>query len=648
MSANGNMNGSAKVQEVLDRMAMVSSVAKRKIDGDTDPEFIPSSSWQGHKNGYYFGTSATGTGYYLDRMGNGTTKRRRTVKIAEEHNEMRLLPSTLLERAEKQASGSTVIELTPKGIQSASNALTKIVNQNAMQRSQYANEPHQYMESELALYEQLTALQAIAANGQLYQNLLDNEALMSTLTQLLGHENTDVSASAIALFLEWLDPSLIDEDPDLISVLGSLASLVLKDAWETVVGNLSRFQHQQYGQDESQDQALKGIDNSLSLMENLLEFDLLTPNGLVGGEKQLSAAAFMVQETKIVSWLFQQIHADGATDELKGRCMELLAFVSQREDVHTVLTDWSKLPPFSSTLVFNDEEPKEKKKQEPIQGIELLLQVIGSFRKKQPENDNEVEFLENTCIALSSCVTFSPSNLSAFLEGQGTELVMRCLKERVHAGGCSLKLLDFFGGDPVHKRACEHLVVAGGFKYLFPMFLGNRIPKLAISQATTVKARREWSNAVETQTIRILYGLSGHLDDKSPEDAKARFVTKFVQDDLKCDRLVELLLSYDEKARKAEYNFYRSDVEEEVEEEEMVQLAALDAKLKGGGDLFHRLSAIAACLCVHSKRCHERILSQLQLQQSGISVIKAALEEFVSILGPGSQKEHLESLLKSI
>lgn len=76
-------------------------------------------------------------------------------------------------------------------------------------------------------------------------------------------------------------------------------------------------------------------------------------------------------------------------------------------------------------------------------------------------------------------------------------------------------------------------------------------------------------------------------------------------------------MHYDEKARAALYNFYRSDVEEEMAESE-VDLAALNAKLKGGGDLFHRVGAIAAFACAGSKRCHEHILAQLTLQKSGI------------------------------
>ena len=658
-------------------MAGASAVAKVEDDGR---DFIASKTWQGSKPGYYFGTSShEGTGYYrdtyqqqqLENDDGQQKKRKRTVQIAEDQNEMRILrPEHLLEQAEQKAKGSTVIELTPKGLRSATNSLEKAVTQNAMQRAQHANEPEQYMESELQLYEHVTSLQAIAANIDLYQHLLDKDTLLGLLVQLLGHENIDVGASVISLFYEWIDPALFteaqDSDPkNLLPILTRLASRILQDSWETIVANLVRFQPPTEGDDQD-DNNLKGTENVLSLMENLLEIDLLTPGGLLGnGDDEdssgntLSAAAYMVKETKIVSWLFLQIDdSESTTTEFQGRCLELLAIVAQREDVHTILPDFNNLAPYTSMFQEDDDEKDgptstKKKKQEPtiIQGMELLLQAIGKFRKLQPANDSQVEYLENACIVVSSCLTFSTTcNLQAFLKGQGIELVLRCLKERVHAGGSALKLLDFFGSEQVHKQACEHLVQAGGLKYILPIFMGTRIPKPApLLQANSRKVKREWSHLVETQTIRVLYALTRHLDDSSPHDAKVRLTAKFLQDDdSKCDRLVESILAYDQKARKAEYNFYRSDVEDQVEEEETIQLAALDAKLKGGGEVFHRLGAIAAFLCVSSKRCHERILSQLQLQQSGISVVKAALEEFVSVLGPGAQKEQLQSYLSQI
>lgn len=219
------------------------------------------------------------------------------------------------------------------------------------------------------------------------------------------------------------------------------------------------------------------------------------------------------------------------------------------------------------------------------------------------------------------------------------------------AGGVGLKLLDFFGDDAACKKGAEDIVTAGGLKYIFPLLLGSRIPKPASAGTATKKEKREWLSMIKEQTIRVFYALTLQLDDQSPEEAKSRFLAKFVEDDLKhCDRLVELLLEFDERARKAEYSFYRSsDVEEESMTDEQVALAAFDAKLKGGGDIYHRVAAITAYVCSNSKRCHERVLSQLNMQQSGISLMKAALTEFGgSLKSDGRQKQHVEHLLESI
>jgi beta-catenin-like protein 1 len=222
------------------------------------------------------------------------------------------------------------------------------------------------------------------------------------------------------------------------------------------------------------------------------------------------------------------------------------------------------------------------------------------------------------------------------------------------AGGVGMKLLDFFGESAVSKRGAEELVKAGGLRYIFPLLLGTRIPRPVSATGGThvsTKEKREWIHMIKEQIVRVFYALTFQLDDQSPEEAKARFLAKFVEDDLKyCDRLVELLLEYDERTRKAEYNFYRSsDVEEETLTEAELELAALDAKLKGGGDIYHRAAAITAYVCVHSKRCHERVLRQLEMKQSGISLIKAALSEFESFLKSDSrQKEYIHDLLDKV
>eukprot|EP00934_Nitzschia_sp_Nitz4_P001963 Nitzschia sp. Nitz4//scaffold92_size79448//12011//13918//NITZ4_005383-RA/size79448-processed-gene-0.52-mRNA-1//1//CDS//3329560162//1963//frame0 len=631
----------------------IANALDRMVSGDSQA-FIASSTWQGSKKGYYFGTADKGTGYYLDPMATTPsvdatttdntdvpTKKKRKVMIQEDNNEMRIVP--LLEQAEKQAAQTVVMELTPKGLASASNALEKLVQKNAMQRAQFADEPQKYMNSELALHDQLRALSAVSANTQLYPALLEHPTLLTTLHQLLGHENYDVVSVVLSLYVEWLDTSLLQEDPDLLTTLGTLASRIL-EAWETIATHVERYFQENKNASSlaemTQDPSLRGLENSYALMEALLELDTLMPTGLVGGDD--SAAVYMVRDTKILSWMISTVEESmdsklaASSESPHVRCMELLAFLAQREDVYQAFPDWSKLPSIPSSATSEEDSSSTA-----LDGLETLLQVVGGFRKKQPADEDQVEYLENTCTTLSSCITFSVDNLAAFLKCQGIELVLRCLKERVHSGAATLQLLDFAGDTPTHKQACEHLVQIGGLKFLFPLWLAQRIPEPR--SAPSAKAKKQWLERIQTQIIRIFYALSRHLDSKSPDDAQARFLTKFIQDDAKSDQLVRLLLIFDDKVRKAEYNYYYQS-----EEDETSELGALDAKLRGGGALFHRVGALTAFCAVHSKRCHARIVEQLEAKESGISLIKAAVEEFQSLLGEGAQRAQLQDYLDQL
>jgi beta-catenin-like protein 1 len=340
--------------------------------------------------------------------------------------------------------------------------------------------------------------------------------------------------------------------------------------------------------------------------------------------------------------------------------MEMIAFIAQNSDVFDVQPDWNALPRVNTNSSKDDSTkapPSKKQKNDDsspppppskfIEGVDIFLQSIGRYRKKQPSNDQQIEYLENACIALSSCIMFSTINLKHFVDLEGIPLVMYCEKNNVYSGCSALRLLDFSMEGDVPKRAAEEIVTSGLLKYLFPLFLGTRTPKPAIP-LKNAKAKRSWLHDIKTRTIRILYGLSLHLDHTSPEDGQERFISKFVEDNLKnCDRLVELLLEFDEKARKAEYKVFRSDIDESIGEEQ-VALTAFDAKLKAGGDMCHRLAAIAAYVCAHSKRCHGRIISQLKLQQAGVSLLKESLTEFGSSLRPGKQQDHINGLIKQI
>jgi beta-catenin-like protein 1 len=654
--------------------------------------FIPSSEWRGSKEFYSFKAGSQGTGYYLDphqlphnNNNNNNTQQQqedadsssrpalKRARFDTDQNQTKIIPN-LLEQAEEERDSknnpSKAMDLSPKGLRAATSILIKGVARNELERAKHADDPTLYMASEVALYEHIVALKGVAAAAsELYPVIHDgDEDLLATLSQLLLHTNTDIVTSVISVLLEWMDPSLLEEEAAFEPTV-ALAYRVLVDTSDTLVASLERLMNEsEHDQDVSNttdgdDDVGKGAEDVLSLFENLLEMEPIVA-AIAGGDKSSdtpsprlapkghTVASYLCQHTTLFIWLLQQIENVGSNSNtiltaLQGRAMELLASLAPREEIYVnKLSDWSKIPLTVSNLIEeNGDIPKSTKTH--IDGIEIILQVVAAYKKKQPNDDLHVEFLENACIVMAAALTYSLQNMHAFLDYQGVELVVRCLKERVHAGGVALKWLDFgTGNDKVHRLACQQLVDAGALKFLFPMFMGRSLPKQAL--APTKKQKKEWNVSMETTLIRIMYTLTHQLRDDSPHDALARLLAKF-NDDEKCDRLVELCMAYAEKARAAEYNFYKSDIEDELgDEEEAIQFAALSAKLEGGGDMYHRLGAILAFCCVGSRRCHERILSQLMLQQSGIGLIVDALEEFISVLDEGEQKMQLQQLLKQI
>jgi hypothetical protein len=495
---------------------------------------------------------------------------------------------------------------------------------------------------------------------------------------------------------------------------------------------------------ESEEEELKGIDDILTLVENLLDLDQLGVLKLApelatsSGEddtdnnttSRMTIAFHLTQNSTLTSYLLMKLSQKKLEDwtlTMKLHASEVLASIVQHEDSRRSLKNISALKPYAS--MFDDDNDNDKKKgvqkKQSIDGIECLLQAIAVYRKKDPTTEEECEYLENIFNTLAASL-LNNDNLTMFIEAQGIELMLRCINEKVHSGYCSIKILFFCVSGPSesYKRAAEVFVDAGGLKSLFPILMGRKssmpkpakcsdagnldvIRKYAALQKQNrrkgkgeqqkkpsrrmkqvLAANREWFHTLEAHSIQILYGLTRYLDDSSPRDAKLRVASKFIENDgEKCDRLVELCLKYDAKMRQAEYDYFKSDEAEEAEENGIdIDFAAMNAKLKAGGDLFHRLGAIIAFAATGSKRAHEHILEQLRIQNSGIGgknflrflysidiinivynfsyffslyyivvlsftyiVIKAAISEFASLINDeGAQQKQLLEYLSAI
>jgi len=804
-SNDNNPTSQSCISSTIDRM-----IESTTGTSSTSADFLPSLTWKGPREGYYFGTSRNGTGYYPDKNVNDNTdistsnglkgaisnrKRSRSDSLGSNEesssrnaksvrfgeNSIQTIPpraqllqqqsqassqshtdnhansdtvkktaEQLLQEAEESLasqpySRKTLNFGTTTSTSSLSNhqqqqqlkshvlALEKSITKNQLQRAQFANSPEKFMESELSLHEDISSFQDLAASIRHYEEFVSLGAVDS-LVGLLSHENVDVSLAVLSVFVELLDPALIgsgdgdDEDEKegggkldmkrdgillgkiAVAFLGNESQTNTKTdrndgsgggGLETCVANLQRF-------NESEEEELKGVDDILTLVENFLDLDRMGVFKLIDDKHNsanedasyLSIPSIIMTRTKLTSYLLMKLGQKKLEEwdtTLRLHASEVLSSLLQHEDSHIHLSNLSALSPYTSIFADDDQETKsnndknssKKKNNLTFDGMEALLQSIAPFRKKDPTTEEECEYLENMFSALAaSLLGNNNTNLDAFLERQGVELMLRCMREKVHSGCGSMKVLFFAMSSSSSsslsssKRASETFVEAGGLKLIFPIFMGRKsaIPKPAkcsdAGNITLLKkygkdqktrgenkkkpskrtkrvlsANKEWVRNVESYSIQIVYGLSRYLDDSSSHDAKARLFAKFVEFDCeKCDRLVELCLKYDAKARNAEYQYYKSDEAEEAEEVGInIDLVGLNAKLKGGGDLFHRVGALTACAATGSKRCHEYILEQLRTQNSGIGVVKAAIEEFISILdGESDQRNQLETYLDAI
>lgn len=106
-----------------------------------------------------------------------------------------------------------------------------------------------------------------------------------------------------------------------------------------------------------------------------------------------------------------------------------------------------------------------------LDGIDIILQALSLYRKRDPMKDsNEEEFAENLFDSLI-CLVEEDAGKSKFVEAEGIELTLIMLKEGKFSKPRALRVLDHALGGVGGAPACERLVEAAGLKTVFGMFL---------------------------------------------------------------------------------------------------------------------------------------------------------------------------------
>lgn len=398
--------------------------------------------------------------------------------------------------------------------------LERKIKANQEQRIKFCDEPEKFLKSEVDLDEEVKKFTLLAAHPALYKELLQLDGL-PLIIGLLNHSNTDIAVDVFEVLSELTDPEAIAEIEGNEAFITALLDAQLCEMSAEVLLRIT----------EDSEEEQQAVTNCLTMFENLTEAN---PEDICN---KLGRAP------KLIPWLIKRVRASGAMDYNRVYAAEILGIMLQ------------------NSLLCREAMVKHD-------GVDKLLRGIAVYRKKDPSDAQEVEYVENMFDCLCSLMLHPPHQVS-FGKVQGLELMIRMMREHKFASSLALKLADH------SLRHCEDncqvFVEKLGLPVLFTLFM-KRGPK-----AKTKAAAREQDEHAAT----ILQSLCRYCTGT----AVARVLNKFTETSFeKLERLLELheesnaaVLQAD-KAR-LEGNTRQIDRELEVDEDEQLFLDRCDAGL---------------------------------------------------------------------
>ncbi|KAF8640111.1 hypothetical protein AX17_001347 [Amanita inopinata Kibby_2008] len=369
--------------------------------------------------------------------------------------------------------------------------LERAAIKNQDQRSKYPDDPTKFIDSEADLDSAIKALLPLSQAPVLAYPELARSGSIAVLVGLLSHENVDIVIDVVELIHELTDEDVgnegegeetAEETAEAMKVL--IDGLLENSVFELLVSNLTRM-------NEGEEGDKQGVFHVLGIFENLL-----------GSDPAL--ATVLVAKTEILSWLLRRIKSKDH-DENRGYAAELLSILLQG----------------------NSENRLELGKKD---GIETILKVLSHYRRRDPVDADETEFMENIFDSLCSALTEKPIE-RLFLEAEGPDLMVLMMKEKLQCKSRASKTLDYAMSGTASSAVCEAFIEASGLKTLFSVFMGK-----ARKQKTTASLPPSEDIA---HVLGIISSLLSNTASDSP--ARIRLLAKFVEGNYeKVDKLLEI------------------------------------------------------------------------------------------------------------
>ncbi|PIL37143.1 hypothetical protein GSI_00835 [Ganoderma sinense ZZ0214-1] len=384
-------------------------------------------------------------------------------------------------------------EMTATGVRRLLTRFERASNKNQDQRSKYPDDPTKFIESEADLDLAIKALLPLAQSPVLAYPEIVRSGAIERLVGLLSHENMDIVIGVVEVVHEFTDEDAGNDQEDDDEEEGSredalkqlIESLLSNSILELLVDNLSRF-------NEGEESDRQGIFHVLGIFENVLGFNA-----------ELSTQ--LVSKTKILPWVLKRIESP-KHDENRGYAAEILSILLQNNRTNRL----------------------ELGKKD---GVESILKILSRYRKKDPADADETEFMENIFDCLCSALG-EPEIKQQLLDSEGVDLMVLIMKDKMQARSRAIKVLDYAMSGPAGTAACETFVDALGLKTLFSSFMGKAIKKQ--------KANAGHPASEDTaHTLGIVSSLLSNLASDSP--ARIRLLAKFVENSYeKPEKLLEI------------------------------------------------------------------------------------------------------------
>ncbi|KAL7623552.1 hypothetical protein AAE478_007235 [Parahypoxylon ruwenzoriense] len=438
----------------------------------------------------------------------------------------------------------------------------KRISKNAELRAKFESDPQKFIASEADLDTDIKALSILAEHPELYPEFA-RLGCVASLVGLLAHENTDIAIDAVEIINELTDEDVAADDGQWNALVDALMEA---DLLGLLVSNFERL-------DEEQEVDRSGVYYALSVVDNLCGWT--------------ATAEQVVEREKLLKWLLRRIQTkEASVSQNKQYAAELLAILVQTSS-------------------------KNRRKMASLDAVDIMLQLVASYRKRDPEKGGEEEeYMENLFEALT-CLVDEPEGKTKFVEAEGVELCLIMLKEGKLSKAAALRLLDHAVGGlgQPSTEVCQRVVDAGGLKNIFTLFMKKTLDGRAVEHL-----------------LGIFASLLRLLPADSPE--RIRTLAKFVERDYeKTAKLVRLRQEYATRVAAADAVVREEQSGASAEEREERADDWFSRRLDAGLFCLQTLDVVLAWLVAEDGGARRTIKGFLADQDEGLGVIKETIQQ---------------------